>query len=238
MRDGSKIGEGGGLVSATLAPDPLVCYCGKSKGGRHSYHTICRNADFALPLRQIVAWFYVLPKEADVRSRVVLGVFLSLVLLLGACQQPVDSFIEEDITAIRAAAEQEVVEAMLAGDWERFAASFTEDAVRLPPDEPLHRGRAAIKRWAEENWGPLMLTEFSMTVQDVDGCGDLAYAWGPYSAIVKVPELDDPVKDVGKFLTVLRKQADGAWLVSVAMFNSDIPLPGSPEEATGEESAE
>jgi ketosteroid isomerase-like protein len=102
----------------------------------------------------------------------------------------------------------------------------------------LHTGRTAIKQWAEENWGPLTMTEFTMTVQDVDGCGDLAYAWGPYTATVEVPGLEEPVKDVGKFLTVLRKQADGAWLVSVAMFNSDVPLAGSPEEPVGEESAE
>jgi hypothetical protein len=69
-----------------------------------------------------------------------------------------------------------------------------------------------------------------MTVQDVDGCGDLAYAWGPYTAAVEVPGLEEPVKDVGKFLTVLRKQVDGAWLVSVAMFNSDVPLSGTSEE--------
>ena len=103
--------------------------------------------------------------------RIVLAALFAVVLLVGACQQPADTFTEDEIAAIRAAAEQEVVEAMLAGDWERFAATFTEDAVRLPPDDPLHRGRAAIKQWAEENWGPLTLTEFTMTVEDVDGCG-------------------------------------------------------------------
>jgi uncharacterized protein (TIGR02246 family) len=160
-----------------------------------------------------------------------------LVLLLGACQQPVATLTEDDIAAIRAAAEQEVVEATLAGDWGRLAATFTEDAVRLPPDEPLHKGRAAIKQWAEDNWGPVSYTAFTMEVKDVDGCGDLAYAWGPYSATVEVPGLEEPIEDIGKFLTVFRKQADGAWLVSVAMFNSDVPLPGQPEEA-GEEPAE
>jgi uncharacterized protein (TIGR02246 family) len=164
--------------------------------------------------------------------------FLTLVLLLGACQQQVGSLTEGDIAAIRAAAEQEVVEATLAGDWERFAATFTEDAVRLPPDELMHKGRPAIRQWAEDNWSPLTFAEFAMTVQDVDGCGDLAYAWGSYSATVKVPGLEEPVKDIGKFLTVLRKQPDGAWLASVAMFNSDVPLQGPTEEAVSEESAE
>jgi len=132
----------------------------------------------------------------------------------------------EDIAAIRSSTEQDVVEATLAGDWSRFAAGFTEDAIRMPPNEPLHQGRGVIRQWAEANWGPLSLTEFAMTVQDVDGLGDLAYAWGTYAATVAVPAVPEPVKDIGKFLVILRKQDDNQWLVSVAMFNSDMPPPG------------
>jgi len=152
-------------------------------------------------------------------------------MLLGAvaCQPGASPLTDEDVAAIRSAAEQEVVEATLAGDWSRFVASFTEDAVRLPPNEPLHQGRDAIRQWAEANWGPLTFTEFTMTVEDVDGRGDLAYAWGPYAATVEVPGLPESVKDIGKFLVILRRQDDGQWLVSVGMFNSDAPLPGSQE---------
>jgi uncharacterized protein (TIGR02246 family) len=130
-----------------------------------------------------------------------------------------------DIAAIRGSCEREVVDATLAGDWSRFAAGFTEDAVRMPPNEPLHQGRDAIRQWAVANWGPLTTTEFAMTVKDVGGLGDLAYAWGSYAATVAVPEVAEPVNDIGKFLVVLRKQEDGRWLVSVAMFNSDMPQP-------------
>jgi hypothetical protein len=34
-----------------------------------------------------------------------------------------------------------------------------------------------------------------------------------------------PVKDSGKFVTVVRKQRDGRWLGAVDMFSSDLPLP-------------
>jgi uncharacterized protein (TIGR02246 family) len=155
---------------------------------------------------------------------------LPLMLLVAvACQLGAGPLTDEDVAGIRSAAEQEVVEATLAGDWGRFAAGFTEDAVRMPPNEPLHQGRDAIRHWAEANWGPLTITEFTMIVEDVDGRGDLAYSWGPYTATVEVPGVPESVKDIGKFLVVLRKQEDGQWLVSVAMFNSDTPLPGSQE---------
>ncbi len=159
----------------------------------------------------------------------VVAVLLSVALLGTSCQPRIAALSDEDVAAIRSCAEQEVVQATLAKDWNRFAAGFTKDAVRMPPNEPLHRGRTVIREWAEANWGPITYTEFTMKVQDVDGRGDLAYAWGPYSATVEVPGLAEPVKDIGKYLVILRKQEDGRWLVSVAMFNSDSPSPGPPE---------
>ena len=37
------------------------------------------------------------------------------------------------------------------------------------------------------------------------------------------PGSPGPVKDSGKFVTVLRRQPDGRWLVAVDMFSSDLP---------------
>jgi uncharacterized protein (TIGR02246 family) len=166
------------------------------------------------------------PSKEVIMRRAILPLML---LVAVACQPGAGPLTDEDLAAIRGASEQEVVEATLAEDWGRFAAGFTEDAVRMPPNEPLHQGRDAIRQWAEANWGPLTTTEFTMTVEDVDGRDNLAYAWGLYSATVEVPGVPEPVKDIGKFLVTLRKQEDGRWLVSVAMFNSDMPLPGSQE---------
>jgi len=146
------------------------------------------------------------------------------ITLIG-CAPEIEPLSEEDISIIRGNTVREAVEATLAEDWDRFAAGFTEDAIRMPPNEPLHEGREAIRQWAEAVWGPTTITAFAMTAEDVDGYGDLAYAWGAYSATVEVPGMEAPLQDIGKYLVVLRKQQDGEWLVSVAMFNSDSPMP-------------
>ncbi len=147
---------------------------------------------------------------------------ISVAITLNGCAPEINPLSEDDLAAIRDGAEREIVEATLAEDWDRFAAGFTEDAIRMPPNEPLHEGREAIRQWTEATWGPLTTTDFSMTVRDVDGYGDLAYAWGAYSATVEVPGMPEPLQDIGKYLVVLRKQQDSQWLVSVAMFNSDL----------------
>lgn len=161
----------------------------------------------------------------------------ALVLMspFAACQAPgpeVGLLSEEDVATIRDLSEQEVVEALLAEDWDRFVAAFTEDAVRMPPNEPLQRGREVIRNWAEVNWGPLTTTEFTMTVEELDGRGDLAYVLVSYSATVQVPGMPEAVKDVGKGVIIVRKQDDGGWLASVSIYNADSPPPVSPEPAT------
>lgn len=156
----------------------------------------------------------------------ILPVLAALALTITACQPQAGPLSDADIAAIRNLAEQHVVDVLLAEDWAGFAATFTEDVVRMPPNEPLHQGRGAVEEWTSTNWGPLTTTELSQSVHDIDGHRDLAYARGSYTATVAVPGVPDPISDVGKFLVVLRKQEDGMWLVSIAIFNSDMPLPG------------
>jgi uncharacterized protein (TIGR02246 family) len=152
-----------------------------------------------------------------------------------ACQAPapeVGQLSEEDVATIRDLTEREVVEVLLAEDWDGFAAAFTEDAVRMPPNEPVQRGREVIRDWAEATWGPLTTTEFTMTVEDLDGRGDLAYALVAYSATVEVPGMPEAVRDIGKGVVILRKQDDGRWLASVSIYNADSPPPIPLEPAT------
>ncbi len=152
--------------------------------------------------------------------------------VLCACSAPppqAAALSEEDVAAIKTMSEDDVVDALLAGDWEAFAAAFTEDAVRMVPNEPVHVGRAAIADWAATNWGGLTFSEGSQTVLEVDGRGDMAFARLAYSFTVVVPGLEEPITDVGKALIILRKQPDGSWLVSHSIYNADYPPPGTPQ---------
>lgn len=159
-------------------------------------------------------------------ARAVLPAILALGVILTACQPPAQqaaALSDEDIAAIRDMTDRLVPERLLAKDWAGFAAAFTEDAVRMPPNQPLHVGRAAIEAWSATNWGPITTTELIQTAEEIDGRGDLAYARGSYSATVVVPGVPEPISDAGKFLVILRKQPDGSWLASTAIFNSDAP---------------
>ena len=60
---------------------------------------------------------------------------------------------------------------------------------------------------------------------EVEISGDLAYEVGKYSIDMEL-EGGQTMTDVGKYLMVLKRQADGSWKMSADMFSSDAPAPG------------
>lgn len=153
----------------------------------------------------------------------VLG-WLAMALTSTACQQPaqeVGRLSEDDVAAIRDFLEVHRGQA-LAGDWEADAVLYTEDAVRLPPNGPPIRGRAAIQAAMAQVDTVL---DFTFNTVEIDGRGDLAYVWNSYS-VTSVPEgAVEPTTATGKAILILRKQPDGSWLFHRVIWNSNEPPP-------------
>jgi uncharacterized protein (TIGR02246 family) len=145
-----------------------------------------------------------------------IGLFL---ISLPAEGQTGKSLSEADLKKIDEAT-QTAMNAAVARDFATWAALFLDDAVINPPNEPAVKGRAAIRAWLEK-FPPI--TEFKLNNEKVEGREDLAYVLGTYTMTFTPPGAPGPVKDSGKFVTVVRKQPDGRWLGAVDMFSSDLP---------------
>jgi uncharacterized protein (TIGR02246 family) len=128
--------------------------------------------------------------------------------------------------AAHEATSQAWLEAARAGDWAAAAATYTEDAVLLPPNQATVVGRSNIQE-ALGAFPPI--TAIDLQVTEVEGRGDLAYVIGTYTMTV-APEGADPITDSGKYLEIRRKQADGSWLLTHDMYSSDLPLPSGGSE--------
>jgi uncharacterized protein (TIGR02246 family) len=149
---------------------------------------------------------------------------LALAVASAACQPPAQEATgvsDEDVAAIRAVMEG-LSQAVLVGDGARAAAFDTQDAVFMPPNEPALRGRAAIEAWTDA-FPPI--TEFRLPIEEIDGRGDLAFVRGTISITFTPEGAPEPIQDAGKYVVILRRQPDGAWLIAVDIFNSDLPLP-------------
>jgi ketosteroid isomerase-like protein len=79
------------------------------------------------------------------------------------------------------------------------------------------RGRTAIAAWEAENENGFRI---AFDIQEKEGSGDTAYVRG--RSCVFIPDGDGGYGvDVGKFLELRKKQADGAWLIEADIFNSN-----------------
>jgi len=150
-------------------------------------------------------------------------VWLVIVLTSTACQAPSQEagpLSKDDVEAIEGIFQQ-YVQAFLAKDLNAYTGLWTEDAVEMPPNSPALEGREAII----QNWmgGPAP-TEFILDVAEIDGGGDLAYVRGTYSITMTAADMSEPMTDVGKYLSILKKQPDATWLFAVDTWNSDLPL--------------
>ncbi|MBE3134644.1 MAG: DUF4440 domain-containing protein [Acidobacteria bacterium] len=71
---------------------------------------------------------------------------------------------------------------------------------------------------------PAFSLSFETAKVDVSQAGDFAYSYGT-NTVTLVDPIGHRMKDRGKYLTVYRKQPDGAWKVVADTGNSDLPAP-------------
>ena len=126
----------------------------------------------------------------------------------------------EDIIAIKEL-HQMWTPAIVEQDFDTLIALYTEDAIVLPPNGPKVQGRAAVLEWMK---ALPTIADANLTIEEIDGYGDLAFARGAYFMTMMPEGSSEPIQDRGKFIEIRRKQADGSWLIYRDIFTSDLPV--------------
>jgi ketosteroid isomerase-like protein len=96
------------------------------------------------------------------------------------------------------------------------AAVFTEDAIMLPPNQPMVRGKQAIQELIQ-GWIDKIGGTINNPMLEFGADGDLAYQVATYAFV------DTKTPDHGKFVEIFRRQRDGTWKVYLTIYNSDKP---------------
>ncbi len=141
-------------------------------------------------------------------------------VLAAACSGPApEEFTTKDAGAIRQQHEA-FVTAFNAKQNDAILNLYAENSVFMPPNEPIIRGKDALKHFYEELF-KRGASNLRMDIAEVSGHGPLAYQSGNYEMDLK-PETGTPGRDRGKYLFVLRKMQIG-WKYEYTMWNSDLP---------------
>lgn len=117
------------------------------------------------------------------------------------------------------------VAALNAGDAGAWVALFTDDGVQMPPTAPANVGREMIRRWSDAFLGAFR-SEFALSVDEVRVTGDWAFERGTYTINLAPKAGGDPMRDIGKYITIYQCQPDGTWRLARDIWNSNSPPPG------------
>lgn len=116
------------------------------------------------------------------------------------------------------------VAAFNAGDAAATAATYSDDGVLMPAHRAAVEGRQAIQdsfqAMFQGNTAKIALMPLETQV-----AGDWAYDRGTFSITVTPKAGGNAMEDSGKYLVILKRQADGSWKVHRDIDNSNNPLP-------------
>jgi uncharacterized protein (TIGR02246 family) len=135
----------------------------------------------------------------------------------------------EEVHAAIAAIDKKFIEDVNRGDAAAGAAAYIDDAIVMPPNHSPLEGKQAIEKYLAEIGSRLQASNFQLSILEVDVQGDTTIVRGTYSNSFTIPGTDDPMEDQGKTLNVWKRQADGSWKLHRDIWNSNMPIPESPQ---------
>jgi uncharacterized protein (TIGR02246 family) len=138
-------------------------------------------------------------------------------------------FNTDEVHAAIAAIDKKFMEDVNRGDAAAGAVAYTDDAILMPPNHSPLEGRQAIEKYLAEIGSHLQASNFQLSILEVDVQGDTTIVRGTYSSSFTVLGTDAPMEDRGKTLNVWKRQADGSWKLHRDIWNSNMPIPGSPQ---------
>lgn len=109
-----------------------------------------------------------------------------------------------------------------AKDLDKTVSYYADDAIVLPPNEPMVTSKDGIRNLWKGFLDSLQSISWNTTRVEVSKAGDMACTTGTYELTMQ-----DGTKDRGKYCEVWEKKADGKWKVATDMFSSDLPAPGA-----------
>lgn len=133
--------------------------------------------------------------------------------------------VSQDTASVRAAIEAantKFLEAFKRGDKAGLMANYADDAILMMQNEEAWRGRDGIDKGFTGFLSEMSFKDGAATTGDVMVAGDLAVETGTFAWTLQ-QKSGPEIKDKGKYLTVWKRQADGAWKIVRDINNTDLP---------------
>lgn len=156
-----------------------------------------------------------------------LALILAAVFALTACTPPAAPPPEKPQSAGKHELGQmnrDFVAALNAKDAAAAAACYAENAVLVPPGEPLVRGRSDIEAYWKGFLEASGARDVAVETIDAKSSGDLGWEIGSFSMTADGPD-GAPVTHRGRFIELLERGPDGRWVSTAGIWNDSPPEP-------------
>jgi ketosteroid isomerase-like protein len=104
-------------------------------------------------------------------------------------------------------------------DVETLRTSYTEDALVMPPGQPSVHGPDAI---ISQLWGPTFDAfdvDATLPIDEIQTDGEWGFVRGTYDLRLEPKVEGDPVTEEGRYIDVVKKEADATWRIARAIWN-------------------
>ena len=112
------------------------------------------------------------------------------------------------------------IDAVTKGDVAAISSLYTDDTEILAPNAKATHGRAEMDK-ANTEMFKAMKVSLKLSTDDVQISGDFGVETGSYEQTL-TPKTGKPMHDVGKYLLVWKRQADGSWKILREAYNTDL----------------
>jgi uncharacterized protein (TIGR02246 family) len=153
------------------------------------------------------------------------------IVLMCACTSTTPTATTTD-TAPIADLRNKYIAAYNAGDAAAVAALFAEDAITMPDHHASVEGRAAIENYLKEMFAQNTFA-LAVTPGETEIVGDIAHEHGAFSITVTPKAGGSAMTETGKYLVIMKRGSNGAWLIHHDMDNSNVPPSPPPAPTAG-----
>ena len=102
-------------------------------------------------------------------------------------------------------------------------ALMSDDVIIMPPNEPVLKGKAAVRTWYEQFVQQMHTSSLTITDREVLIGGDFATEVAGFEWTLTPVAGGPPIVDRGSYMQVWHRQPDGRWVFSREVWNSTAP---------------
>lgn len=152
-------------------------------------------------------------------------VFLGVLVcsLFVGCEQSIRRASQDDVEVIGRLID-EFCAAHKFNDGAKLAEFYTDDAMLMPPDEPIAFGKQAIAAWYQRDLDKFDV-ELVANPEEIKVSDKMAWVRGTFTVKLTPKEGGETIEATFKSISLWRKRPDGSWVFYCDIWNSNIPLP-------------